>query len=281
MRRVIAGIRTGWCVLGVCLLMIVGVEGGLRLFFFVKDTWIDGPAVLPIDPRASTEIYADQPWAVDYFRENRQVRMARWHSYVYWRHAPFEGAYINIDEQGIRRTWTDPQLREDADAPLIYVFGGSTVWGEGARDDHTVPSCLAKLLAERGERARVVNFGQSGYVSTQEVIALMRSLQRGETPDLVIFYDGFNDVTSSYFSRQAGLPQNEPNRVAEFNLLRDPERVGALYRKQQASADEAVGPKPDRRRVSQPAGAGPAASIHGAHGGKRRRRRQRRGRCDA
>jgi len=42
----------------------------------------------------------------------------------------------------------------------------------------------------------------------------------GQRPDLVIFYDGVNDVFSAYQQQVAGLPQNEFNRVREFNLSR-------------------------------------------------------------
>jgi hypothetical protein len=54
-------------------------------------------------------------------------------------------------------------------------------------------------------------------VSTQEVIALMRELQRGHIPDVVVFLDGVNDTLSAFHSGVAGLPLNESHRVAEFN----------------------------------------------------------------
>jgi len=61
---------------------------------------------------------------------------------------------------------------------------------------------------------------QYGYVSTQEVIALWLEVQRGNVPHVVIFYDGLNDVFAAFQSGVAGIPQNEFNRAAEFNLLR-------------------------------------------------------------
>jgi len=64
----------------------------------------------------------------------------------------------------------------------------------------------------------VINFGESGYVSTQEIIALIGQLQQDHIPDLAIFYDGVNDVYSAYQQQVAGLPQNEFHRVQEFNL---------------------------------------------------------------
>jgi hypothetical protein len=65
--------------------------------------------------------------------------------------------------------------------------------------------------------AWVTNFGEAGYVSTQEVVTLMLELRRGNVPDVVVFYDGYNDSASVLQNGVAGLPQNEENRVFEFN----------------------------------------------------------------
>lgn len=43
----------------------------------------------------------------------------------------------------------------------------------------------------------------------------------GNIPDIVIFYDGANDAYAAWQSGVAGVPQNENNRIAEFNALRD------------------------------------------------------------
>jgi lysophospholipase L1-like esterase len=110
-------------------------------------------------------------------------------------------------------------------------MGGSTMWGTGARDDETIPSIVAQVLTQEHQLGvEVTNFGASAYVSTQEVIALLRELQRQNKPDLVVFYDGVNDAFGAYQHRGvAGLPNNESNREREFNLLR-PGHLGRLYR---------------------------------------------------
>jgi hypothetical protein len=91
-------------------------------------------------------------------------------------------------------------------------------WGTGARDDFTIPSEVAKKLAGKGVQADVTNFGESGYVTTQEVMTLVLEIRRGHVPDVVVFYDGVNDTFSAYQQRAAGLPQNEENRVQELHL---------------------------------------------------------------
>jgi lysophospholipase L1-like esterase len=135
---------------------------------------------------------------------------------VYWRLRPYHGQYINIDEQGIRRTWN----ASSAPAPnqvRIFMFGGSTLWGYGARDEFTIPSLVARKLSGDPRPPWVVNFGEAGYVSTQELITLMLELRKGNVPDVAVFYDGVNDAWAAFQANAPGLPQNEINRVAEFN----------------------------------------------------------------
>jgi hypothetical protein len=100
------------------------------------------------------------------------------------------------------------------------MFGGSTMWGVGARDDYTIPSFLSKRLAQAFPgRVHVVNYGTTGFVSTQEMMLLLRELQRGCRPRIAIFYDGYNDTFSAFQNRVAGITLNEQNRAAEFNIL--------------------------------------------------------------
>ena len=59
--------------------------------------------------------------------------------------------------------------------------------GTGADDARTIPSYLPR----NGER--VLNLGESGYNSIQELIQLQIMLLEGHKPKEVIFYDGVND----------------------------------------------------------------------------------------
>jgi lysophospholipase L1-like esterase len=130
------------------------------------------------------------------------------------------GEHVEVDEAGLRRTWNAPRRAEGAAAPFrVFLFGGSTMWGAGARDEFTIASLLSKNLAEAsGVAVEVTNFGQGAYVSTQELIALMLELQRGNVPDVAVFYDGANDMFASYQTGRAGLPQNEQWRRLDFEL---------------------------------------------------------------
>ena len=147
---------------------------------------------------------------------------------MYFRPKPFHGQTITIGDDGLRTTWQPPSPApaSSGSKPVqILMLGGSSLWGFGARDDQTIPSLLARDLFERKWDVRIRNLAEIGYVNTQEVVALLRELQSGYRPDLVIFYDGVNDTTSAFLEREAGLTTNEINRRREFNLLQSPSRL--------------------------------------------------------
>jgi len=216
-KKLLLQVREVWLILSITLLFLLLFEVGLSLGYAMLDrARADSGAA---DWRARADVYAGVAWARDYYREFEESSATRWASYVYWRRQPYQGRYINVDADGLRRTWTCAEGRAPAGGGRrIFVFGGSTLWGVGARDDFTIPSLLAAELAEAGTACEVTNYGESGYVSSQEVIALIQELRAGNIPDLVIFYDGVNDTYSAYQQQVAGLPQNETNRIREFNL---------------------------------------------------------------
>ncbi len=208
---------------GCTLLLLCLLEGSLSLAFFIKDRWNDS---LAERHRVIADTYGDAAWINDYREEFRRAYIAQWRSYVYWRRTPYHGNYINVDANGLRLTTSTEGAGKASGTPLkVFMFGGSTMWGVGARDAFTIPSIVARELQQKGVAVEVVNFGESGYVSTQEVITLLLQLQKGERPALVVFYDGVNDIFSAYQQRMAGLPQNEFNRSAP-----SPSRAGESYK---------------------------------------------------
>jgi len=150
----------------------------------------------------------------------------RWEPHSYWRMRATTGLCVNVDADGLRRTAA--QKAAAFDAPRIYCFGGSTMWGILVRDEHTIPSCLSKLLEEAGVSARVVNYGQVGYVSSQQVAAFVRCCVGGDAPDLAVFYSGVNDIAAVIQNGVVGTSMNEGNRIEEFNLLKGTARLPLL-----------------------------------------------------
>ena len=219
-RRILQCVRGGWLFLGYMLLIFVLIEIGLSIAFLARDKFTT-------DHRFQADAYADNTWPEAYFKEFVESSCVKWKPYVYWRHSPYNGQYVNIDTEGIRRT-VNATSKTHPDQK-IFVFGGSTLWGTGARDQFTIPSILSRELSNRGINASVTNFGETGDVTTQEIIELLLQLQRNDIPDIVIFYDGVNDVFSSYQQRIAGIPQNEYNRVTEFNMTRSGNKCWGVF----------------------------------------------------
>jgi lysophospholipase L1-like esterase len=158
--------------------------------------------------------YRGREWAEPLFRELLACRF-QFDPFLGFRERPMRGAYVNIDADGIRKTWNPPSPPNPA-APLVLVVGGSTVWGWGARDDHTIPSYLSRFLFDRRRPARVVNCGQRGYTLSQEVLQLTRLLQHGARPQVAIFYDGFNDVFFAYRAGRAEAPFDLAEHARRF-----------------------------------------------------------------
>ena len=250
--------RDGWLLLGLSLALLVALELGLRGAFALKDRVAAPPDV---DPRVVRDGYGGEPWPLEHHRE-LEALSDRWEPYAYFRQRPFRGSTITIDDQGRRAVWRPPADAAPAARPPVKILtlGGSSLWGYGARDDRTIPSHLARLLHERGVPAEVRNLAEIGYVSTQEVVALLRELQSGYRPDVVLFYDGVNDTASALLEGKAGLTTNERNRAREFNLLQSPARMSAAIagRLASGSALQRVAKSIGRRLFGTPEAAFPA-----------------------
>lgn len=211
------GQRSAWASVGwaVVVLLVLEIVGRIGLAYIQPGRFRGDPAafILPMDMDAA----ARERLAEEYSREQAASYQTAWRPYVYWRRIPYQGKYINVDEAGIRRSWNATPSQAPGQV-RIFVFGGSTLWGTGARDEFTIPSLLSKKLSTRYARGVwVTNFGEAGYVNTQEIITLMLELRRGNRPDIAVFFDGYNDSASALQNGVAGIPQNEPNRIAEFN----------------------------------------------------------------
>jgi lysophospholipase L1-like esterase len=137
------------------------------------------------DPRARLPNYANVTWATQHYREFGQLK-SDYKSFIGWRRKPFQGDTINIGGRyAQRRTVNDGTDK----SKKVYFFGGSTMWGTGVRDDGTIPSAFA---AEAGFWSE--NFGESGYTAHQSLMLLVELLQDEHRPNIVVFYDGVNDV---------------------------------------------------------------------------------------
>ena len=160
--------------------------------------------------------YGGATWPVQHYRELESLQ-ERWRPYVYFRQKPFSGQTISIDQDGLRLTWQpppvpvgpgEPRAVQGPDARRFVALG---IWGAERSHD---PLDHRPQAPQPGYRVELRNLAEIGYVSTQEVVALLRELQSGYRPDLVIFYDGVNDTTSALLEGEAAVTTNERNRRA-------------------------------------------------------------------
>lgn len=126
--------------------------------------------------------------------------------FVLWRSNPLSSDGLNINESGLRIV---PGATDSANAFTVFFFGGSTAFGWNTTDSNTISGRLQRLLEDRIETpVHTVNYGQQGYVNTQEVIELQLQLRSGNIPDLAVFYDGSNEIWSAYAFDTAGVHFN-------------------------------------------------------------------------
>ena len=185
---------------GAAVIGTLSVLAVLELVMFAAWSIVRWVYPAPLRPEISPA-YAGATWVPDLYRE-QTFRLAAPYTYVPFRISgvtPWHGKYFNNDEHpaGVwRRTLSleDGQCQQHPKTS-VWVFGGSTVYGTGVPDWATLPSYLSRSLKIDGSACvAVTNFGDESYVSTQELLLLSEQLKRGGKPDIVIFYDGFNDA---------------------------------------------------------------------------------------
>lgn len=134
--------------------------------------------------------FPGQSWFPTFMAERNRVRGER-DPVLGWRNRDFDGTYYTVrDGHRISYQPKDPQL-------TVWYFGGSTMVGLAQRDDHTIPSEIARLAEADGIRIRSVNFGVESYNNYQETMAFADALAKGDPPDLVVFYDGVNEMSTA------------------------------------------------------------------------------------
>ena len=139
--------------------------------------------------------------------------------FVTWRHTPYASPTTNVDSAGYRVT---AGSRCAAGTLRVFLFGGSTMWGYQAADGGTIASHLQASLSRATTRpVCVVNAGEMGWVSSQELIMLTQLLRDGDVPDAIIFYDGINDTYAAI------EPESKPGDHVSLRRIRSRMALGA------------------------------------------------------
>lgn len=146
------------------------------------------------------------PTEREYWREIEAADNLTYHQYVLWRRLPYDGKFVSIDQEGIRRTL---HTHCDDRTFTVWMFGDSAMWGAGAPDEATIPSLMASDYEKAGKLACIVNYAEKGWSNTQEMVALIEQLKHtARKPDIVLFYDGGSDAFGAYQSGRADVHQN-------------------------------------------------------------------------
>ena len=105
-----------------------------------------------------------------------------------------------------------------SDVYRIFMVGGSTMLGAETINDTTIPSIVQKMFDEKNLdlKIEVINAGMGGGNTISE-LALIKSKIINYNPDLIIMYDGWNDISADYpilgivnkWEQVCGLAYNE------------------------------------------------------------------------
>jgi lysophospholipase L1-like esterase len=122
----------------------------------------------------------------------RIAATARPNPFLGWTFANYSSPYTNITD-GVRKSW-EPPIAKGQHAEEVLFLGGSTVAGSYQRDDFTIPSDVARIAWQHGLTIHVTNRGAQGYSVWQELNLLEEQLASGYRPNVVVLYDGVNEL---------------------------------------------------------------------------------------
>ena len=207
--RFVAGI------LGVAFATVLLLNYALGFVMYLKHDVL-GPGYY-YDDRQDSPVYDDFPDKSILWIDHTRCTEVHFEPYYHWRRGAYRGKYVNIDAGGVRRTVKSPK----PGARKVFMFGGSTMWGTGSPDSHTIPSLLQRRL---GDGYDVYNFGEDGYVWAQELNYLLKRLADGDVPQIAIFYDGVNDGSAGIYS--PGIPRDPESIRLEWQKWRASKKQG-------------------------------------------------------
>lgn len=175
-----------------------------------------GPLPGSIDALAASPASGEAPWSDRYWDEFAGLDY-EYPPFLLSRVSDVDGDLITSAD-GVRRSYSATSRGDRATE--VWFFGGGALWGEGQRDLHTIPSEVARHAERDGQALVVRNFGQPGYTSWQSALLLEQELATRPAPDLVVFYDGADDVAV-----QVETPSDQPtfyNQAGTLAAVVDP-----------------------------------------------------------
>ncbi|MDN5200380.1 hypothetical protein QQ008_03385 [Fulvivirgaceae bacterium BMA10] len=163
----------------------------ILLSFLVLINWLSGVYMRKVlkPDKAELPNYKDRnEYAEKIFTDFRNAENI-YKPFVGWTNKPYQGPTLTINDVG-DRIHVPKQISSSIDKGNIRFFGGSTMWGQGADDQHTIPA----LFDAFHPGYRIYNHGQIAYTSRQSLARLCNLIYKDEPIDKVVFYDGVNEV---------------------------------------------------------------------------------------
>lgn len=151
------------------------------------------------DVRVSRHTFPNEPWGTEVLEYQEAAPLNGPDQRYGWRNIDLSSHWVNVVE-GRRVT-----LEADSPELTVWLFGGSTIYGIGQRDGHTIASDLVREARRNGRSIEVVNFGVAGYVNWQETRVFADALRAGGRPDVALFVDGVNDLALGFEREVYGL----------------------------------------------------------------------------
>jgi hypothetical protein len=128
-------------------------------------------------------------------------------------HTPLT-VYENFPNQAVGRYRINsvglrgPEISPTRDRPRVIVVGGSAAFGLGVADSET----LSAALSRRIDGLEVLNAGVIGYQSSQDLALTVHRLLDLQ-PDLIVAFNGWNDLFDAFWWERFGDGESEYRRV--------------------------------------------------------------------
>ena len=178
-------IKKYYTTIAISILILALLELGARLIFSENPKYNGG-----YTDEVLKQIYGKED--IEGYRVVFEEQNVRWqyHPFVEYKETPRSGKYVSVSSENTRCNLNGNNQCKIANGKgVIWVFGGSTVFGYGVKNDETIPAYINKVFPDY----KVVNMGHASYYSTLERILFNEKLSEGLAPEIAVFVDGLND----------------------------------------------------------------------------------------
>ena len=176
-------------------------------WLFVRSTKSAG------DKRAELKVTKDTSVTAKVLKEYKNLPYT-YRSFLGWRRDNITWQYTKISGRYNTRISKGESLNNST-----WFFGGSTIWGVGVTNNQTIPSHFHSISGEN-----VMNFGESGWTTRQDLNLLMNLLGDNNKPKRIIFYSGLNDIQQCRTEINK-IPSNSKEKRIGKKLRTTPEKL--------------------------------------------------------